>query len=245
MEKDRIIQKFLETDPAVVNAEVMSLMIAGSATDLLKKDSDIDLVVLLDKGNNWSRGVKIVENCEIDYFIFPKSFFPKFFENAVRIRNIFFIDLIANSQIVFDKNGLASQIKTRAESIVGNQPEMSEAERNIAKYFLRVHLQKLNRFIDTSNNYSWYITVNVFLNYCIEVFCRLNQLFLVKKELLPGLLLKIDSVFHALWHQANSAKSQKEKMDAIEELHTYLLDLLGGETIEWRVNHNCKGESHA
>ena len=113
-ETRKIIDKFLNTDiyPRVLDKDnLLGVVVYGSATTgYFDKNSDIDILILLNEAENSVRGVKYVDGTKIEYFIKP---IEKFLSESVSFTNTncpSHIALNQNCEILYGKKDFVKNI---------------------------------------------------------------------------------------------------------------------------------------
>lgn len=240
---DIIIEKFIDEfkkQHSNDSIEIEGVLLAGSYAfpDKLSKNSDLDLFLVIKNAGKRYRGMKKIENIDVDYFINPIQQLRADLEKAKISNSKVFIYVLANGKILLDKDnrllelqkGARLQIKRQIKNRIPNSSVI------LMKYFIDDYIGDIEDDYENKDYFAWQYNICLLLNYLVEVFCKYNHILQVKPKYQKAEIIKKDKHFVKLYEKIAIINLKEEKIKQIKKLSRYVLDSLGGGLPEeWEI----------
>lgn len=222
------------------NIDIEGIFLTGSFLDpkRFSKNSDMDLFLIVKNTGKRYRGVAHIDGVEIDYFINPLEQIAGDLEKAKEAPKKTMAHILAGAEIILDKNAGLDRLKVRAKELLAQETGsvMPEFARTLSKYSIDDYLKDLEDGLEDGDVFAWQYNKNLFLNYLLEVFCRQENILLVKPKYQKEEIIKKDARFIELYEKAAQASFGEEKNEQIKKLAEYVMDKLGGHLPEdWEM----------
>jgi hypothetical protein len=218
---------------------VEGAMLTGSyASKTQIKNSDIDIMIVLNNSINWwERGSRKVNNFIIEYIADPEYFWEESFQTEYQSRQKISIHMFATGKILFDKNGIVESLKEQAKLLFSKPfPPMNKRELEMAKYHLYDCQEKLNNqqskpfehyamlyFLQLSKLISFYSSyLCISIPATAKVYNYFNDEDFRKKYKIQ------DFPDKSFVRMVNDCLSNYSSIKPIKKLTYYVLDKLGG-----------------
>lgn len=209
----------------------------------LSKNSDLDLYLVIKNNGKRYRGIKHIDNVEVDYFVNPFIQLESDFKNAINSSGKTIIFMLADGKILKDAGNKINKLKQKAKKIIKEdcRQDMPGFMLVSSKYFIDDYLKDMQDCYNEKDFFAWQYNLNLLLNYLIEVFCKNKKILLVKPKYQKEKIKKVDPNFVKLYESISKSKNKKEQMTKIKKLSGYVLDSLGGELPkEWELESKVK-----
>jgi len=204
----------------------------------LSKNSDMDLyLVIKNKGYRY-RGVKLIDNIEVDYFVNPWQQLRKDFEDAKSNIKKTGLYMLAEGKILLDKNDNLKKLKQESKQYIKSELKKPTSDVLITffKYFIDDYLKDIEDSYQKKQWFAWQYNMDLLLNYLIESFCKKNQIELVKPKYQKDKIAKQDKRFVKLYEDFVKTDSRDKKMQRIKKFSSYVIENFGGTlSLEWEL----------
>ena len=231
---------------------VEGAILAGSyAFGTQTEKSDIDIMIVLNNSITWwERGNTRVNDFLIEYIADPEFFWKESFENEFNSRQKVSVHMFATGKILFDKNGIVEKLNNTAKELYKRPfTAMDTREIEMAKYHLYDGGEKLNN-----------LQGKPFEQYAMLYFLHLSRLITFYASFLQISLPATAKIYHyfntagfrekynlqdfpdtLFITMVNNCLTNFSSMKFIQELTQYVLDKLGGFTIDgWILRTDIK-----
>ncbi len=242
---DKFLQEFLTKHS---DLKVESVLVFGSVLcgEYFFERSDIDLYIVIKNNGKRYRGIMIIDDREVEYFVNPIEQLIGDFENAIKIpasagmtntSQMTILNMLSSSELLQDKYGQVAKLQKRAQDIINIGGEkMSDYQIHMAKYFINDYMNDLKDSDDNMTDFAWQRNVDLLLNYLVETVCAFHQIHITKAKYQKEELEKVDKEFVALYEKVANTNSKKEKQENIQKLAQYVIEKLGGDLEkEWEI----------
>ncbi|MFP4119294.1 MAG: nucleotidyltransferase domain-containing protein [Candidatus Woesearchaeota archaeon] len=232
------------------NNNVLAALMTGSyATGLQTEHSDINIHIILDSKTTWrERGYKTVGKHHIAYFATPFKQLIRHFEQDKQLGRHVDATAFANSRILFDKTGVAKQLKDHAESVLDKPfPEPSETHRELLKAGIHNQHMKLKSAKERDMNGFSY-TYHHFLDKLLTHYARFLKADLPQRDKIVaffsdedfqsryGVKPFPDPVFSNLFKEAIYQTEPEKQLASAQRLQDHVIDQMGGfDHNNWRI----------
>ena len=257
-ELKNIVDKFLQ-EFAVKHSdvEVESILVFGSVLceEYFYERSDIDLYIVIKNNGKRYRGIMIIDDREVEYFVNPIEQLNDDFENAIKIpasaqnrsvsgqagmmssSQMTILNMLVDGELLQDKDGQVAELQKKAQDIVNVDGEkMSNYQIHMAKYFINDYVNDLKDSYDNKEDFAWQRNVDLLLNYLVETVCAFHQMHITKEKYQKEELGKVDKEFVTLYEKIANTNFKKEKQESIQKLAQYVIEKLGGDLEkEWEI----------
>ncbi len=246
MIQEQIIKKFIEKfkiKHPKDNIEIVGILGFGSSfkPKNLSKNSDLDIYVVINNIGKRYRGIMLIDNIEVDYFVNPveqlKNDWEKFRNRETNRKTIAY--MLKDGRIIMDKSGVLKKLQKSAHDFLKNESKNikpSDSELIIARYFINDYLKDIEDNLTDKDIFSWQYNVYSLLNYLIEIYCRANMIPIVKQKYQGMEISKKDKKFVELFGSIEKMSGTKEKFARIKKLALYCTKKLGGQLpVEWEL----------
>lgn len=243
---EQIIKNFInqfKTKHSKDNIEVIGILGFGSSFNQknLSPNSDLDIYIVIKNIGKRYRGIMLIDNIEIDYFINPieqlKADWEKVRNKIVIKKTIAY--MLKDGKIILDQNNELKKMQEEARKFLKDELKIngiSDYMLVLGKYFIEDYLKDIEDSLIDKNIFSWQYNANSLLNYLIEVFCQFHRIPLVKLKYQGMEIAKRDKKFIELYKLIAKTSSIKEKSKRIKKLALYCLESLGGKLPrEWEL----------
>ncbi|MHA1991367.1 MAG: nucleotidyltransferase domain-containing protein [Candidatus Hodarchaeales archaeon] len=235
---DRVVSDTLNIfiDKFIKDPNVHGVLLAGShAYGDPSDNSDLDIFIVYkeldwrERGNTWINGY------EIEYFLNPERQIYEYIktEDCFRPNTA---HMFANGIILYSKpetDTLFNLVLHAKEALDNPIEEMTEIEKELAKYWLDDFYKDLKDMISEENQFSYQIIAGEFIQNSLNLFFKIHRKIKEKAKRLSNQLKLIDIKFYKIFQQILSSNYQIENLKLLKE---YLESLLGGErTKEWKL----------
>ncbi len=248
-ELKNIVDKFLQ-EFAVKHSdvEVESILVFGSVLceEYFYERSDIDLYIVIKNNGKRYRGIMIIDDREVEYFVNPIEQLNDDFENAIKIpasagmtnhSQMTILNMLVDGELLQDKDGQVAKLQKRAQNIVSaGGKKMSDYQIHMAKYFINDYVNDLKDSDDNMTDFAWQRNVDLLLNYLVETVCAFHQIHITKAKYQKEELGKVDKEFVTLYEKIANTNFKKETQESIQKLAQYVIEKLGGDLEkEWEI----------
>jgi len=240
----KFIKQFIENHKED-NIKIEGIILFGSYAypKKISKNSDLDLYLVIKNNGKRYRGIKYIDNVEVDYFINPFIQLESDFENAINSSKKTIIFMLADGKILKDSGNKINKLKKRAKELIKkeNKQGLPKFMLTFVKYFIDDYLKDIKDNYNEKDFFAWQYNKNLLLNYLIEVFCKNKKILLVKPKYQKEEIKKRDQNFVKLYESISNEKNNQEQMAKIKKLSEYVLDSLGGKLPrEWESESQIK-----
>lgn len=223
--------------------EVAAILGFGSGFSQKKilPNSDLDLYVVIKNIGKRYRGIALVDDIVVDYFVYPLEQLKADWEKVKNkiMPRLTFAYMLRDGRIILDKVGALKKLQTEARKFLKNELINSTIPRPlliINKYFINDYLGDIEDSLRDKNVFSWQYNVSLLLNNLIDIFCQFHKIPLVKPKYQRREITKKDKKFVELYELATKASSMEEGTKRIKKLALYCLESLGGQLPgEWEL----------
>ena len=242
---DKFLQEFLAKHSDV---EVESVLVFGSVLreEYFYERSDIDLYIVIKNNGKRYRGIVIIDDREVEYFVNPIEQLISDFGNAKKIpacagmtdtSQMTILNMLSSGELLQDKDEQIAELQKRAQDIVSaGVKKMSDYQIHMAKYFINDYMNDLKDSYDNIIDFAWQRNVDLVLNYLVETVCAFHQIHITKAKYQKEKLEKTDKEFVTLYEKVVNTNSKKEKQENIQKLAKYVIKELGGNLDkEWEI----------
>lgn len=241
----QFIKQFKERHKKDNSLLVEGILLAGSYAFLTKisKNADLDLFLVINNIGKRYRGMARVGDMEVDFFINPIEQLRADFAKAKDTSNKTMVYALADGKILKDRNKNLEKLKKEAKIFLKDlsRVEVAPPTVTLMRYFIDDYLKDVEDSYLEKDYLAWQYNINLLLNYLIEVFCKNNQILLVKPKYQKGKILEKNPHFVKLYEDVAKASDREDKMAAIKKLSAYVLDNLGGRLPkEWEMESPLK-----
>ena len=245
---ERALHAFLEeweNREDVIGAMVCGSYVTGNPTP----HSDIDVHIILSDEVNWrTRGNVVVDNYLIEYFVNPPKQIKKYFEEDYKDLRPHSMVQFLTGRIIFDKFDEIKKLKEEAKGWMNKEPnELKDFSLELMKYNLWDLLDNLSDGFEQDRedfDFVYYNSLRVlyeeYARYLRKEIIPFDQVFRYMSD--PHFLEKYlakgfpDTNFRDKFLRCLKDRENGSKMKIYEELTDYVLDQMGGFTIDgWKI----------
>lgn len=238
----KFIRQFKVKHPSE-NIEVVAILGFGSSfrAKKIRRNSDLDLyVVIKNIGKRW-RGIMLVDDAAVDYFVYPleqlKEDWKKVKDKIILRQTIAY--MLSDGRIMMDKGGELKKLQAEAKRFLKSELTGGAIPYPllvINKYFINDYLEDIEDSLRDKDIFSWQYNAGLLLNNLIDIFCQFHKIPLVKAKYQNQEIAKKDGKFVELYELIAKASSIKERTKRIKKLVSYCLESLGGKLPrEWEL----------
>lgn len=240
---DSIIKNFIKKfkkqhpDDLII---IEGVLLAGSYAfpNKLSKNSDLDLFLVIKDAAKRYRGMKKINDIDVDYFINPIQQLKIDFKKAKKSNSKVFLYVLANGKILLDKNNELLDLQKEAKKCLKQQIEdgMPNSDLKLIKYFIDDYLRDIEDDYANKDDFALQYDTCLLLNYLVEVLCKYNHIPQVKPKYQKAEIIKKYQQFVELYEKIGRINLKEEKIEQIKKLSEYVIDSLGGRLPEeWEV----------
>lgn len=236
---ERFVKVFKDKHPQD-SIDVEGIFLTGSFLDpkRFSKNSDMDLFLVLKNIGKRYRGVFHIDGVEIDYFVNSLEQIVNDLEKSKEAPKKIMAHILAGAEIILDKDAELEQLRVRAKELLAQEAGsiMPDFAQIMSKYFIDDYLKDLADSWGDRDIFAWQYNESMFLNYLVEIFCRRENILLVKPKYQKEEIIKKDARFIELYEKVAQASFGEEKNEQIKKLAEYVMDKLGGRLPEdWEM----------
>ncbi|MDD5590068.1 MAG: hypothetical protein PHQ47_02750 [Candidatus Portnoybacteria bacterium] len=232
--------KWFKSNSKRDHLKIEGLLLAGSFVfpDKLSLNSDLDLFVAIKDNGKRYRGIKKINDVDVDYFINSIAQYRHDFEKAKETDRKTFLYVLANGLIIEDRQQEFLTLQKEAKKYLKFTAAkgIPDPDLVLAKYFIDDLLKDIEDDLENGDNFAFQYNLNLLSNYLIETFCRYFKIGLVKPKYQKNEISKEQPEFVRLFGEFSESRSKEEKFKAIKKLAFFALESMGGKNpAEWEI----------
>ncbi len=232
---DEFSQIYIE-DPNTI-----AILLVGSyANSVPHENSDLDIYIIQQEGEDRERGNTWKWDVEIEYFINPIKQVYDYFKNEP-IKRPITAHMLSTSIVWFVNNKYKidfDELMVEARRLMDTpRPPLSEIEIELAKYSFDDLAKDIKDLKGSENLFSYNLVASSIISICVEFLFSLKREKIVKSKLMNSKIKEMDEYFFDLLNNVFESNSNADK---ILELLSYCENLVGGaRNPEWSLRGPC------
>jgi hypothetical protein len=233
-----LVERFIA--PYKKNPNVVGIVVTGSVVHgTPDKNSDVDVQIILKKGDWRERGNTWVDGVEFEYLINPVAQIKLYFANETQKHTA---HMLANGVVAFERDPVIKQLVAQAKKVLRQAPPaITVVQRENAKYALDDGRKDLEDVFLRGDAFSFHQTAAMLVDKCIDVFCMVKRIGREKDKRLEQHLQSADPAFAKLLKAAVLEKVDKKRYRNLQQLISYTESLIGGpRPKEWKIRGPLK-----
>ncbi len=216
------------------------LLVGSYANSVVHENSDLDIYIIQQNGEERERGNTWKWEVEVEYFINPIKQVYEYINNDP-IKRPITAHMLNTSIVCYVNDEFQKEfdvLMTEAKKVMDTpRPPLSKVELELAKYSFDDIAKDLKDLKASENQFSYNLVVSSIISMCVEFLFSIKGEKIVKSKLMNSKIKELDDYFHDL---LNGVFESNSNIDKVLKLLSYCENLAGGSREhEWRLRSPC------